>query len=191
MPVQLAATARSSDHRPGGHRERIARERAGLIDGPCRRDECPSMSARPPYAPTGSPPPMIFPETGQIRLRRRKTCCAPPGPSAEPGNHLVEDQKRCPARSQSSRRPSQEAGARRHQRPCCRRSARRRSPRSSRPVRINRRSTGVEIVVTGDQRVRGGAPRVTPGLVGTPSVIAPDPACTRKRQRGRDSSPRT
>ncbi len=40
-------------------------------------------SARPPYAPTGSPPPMILPR--QVRSGRTSaTACAPPGAARKP-----------------------------------------------------------------------------------------------------------
>ena len=47
---------------PGGHGQRVARQRAGLEDRPGGHDLL-MMSARPPYAPTGRPPPTILPST--------------------------------------------------------------------------------------------------------------------------------
>ena len=44
----------------GGHGEWIARQRAGLVGGPERRDRLHDVAA-PPKAPTGRPPPMILP----------------------------------------------------------------------------------------------------------------------------------
>ena len=73
-----------------------------------------SMSARrPPYAPTGRPPPITLPKRGEIgrdaeaRLRAAER-------DAEAGDHLVEDQQRAVAIAQRAQ-PAQEALGRKHQ----------------------------------------------------------------------------
>ena len=50
------------------------------------------MSARPPKAPTGSPPPMILPESGQVR-DDLLDILNPPAGQTESGHHLVEDEQ--------------------------------------------------------------------------------------------------
>ena len=80
-------------------------------------------SARPPYAPTGRPPPMILPRQVRSGLMPYNACGAARR-RAEAGNDFVEDQHRafgacraCAAR-RGSRRPAR-------RRPCCLRAVRR------------------------------------------------------------------
>ena len=51
------------------------------------------MSARPPNAPTGKPPPMILPKHRQVR-RDAEALLRAAGREAEAGHHFVEDQQR-------------------------------------------------------------------------------------------------
>ena len=47
---------------PGGRRDRVPRQRAGLVDRPLRRRACAITSARPPNAAAGKPPPITLPK---------------------------------------------------------------------------------------------------------------------------------
>ena len=51
------------------------------------------MSARPPYAAMGSPPPTILPIVVRSGLMPY-SCCAPPNDEPESSHHLIEDQQR-------------------------------------------------------------------------------------------------
>ena len=78
---------------PGRHRDRIARQRAGLVDAALAATSCSMMSRGPPNAPTGMPPPMTLPNvarSGLIAVMRRRAA----GREPEAGDHLVEDQQR-------------------------------------------------------------------------------------------------
>ena len=62
--LELLVHARLGEHpqrgRAGRHGQRVARERAGLVDGASGATVS-MISRRPPKAPTGRPPPMILP----------------------------------------------------------------------------------------------------------------------------------
>jgi hypothetical protein len=89
------------------HRHRIARQRAGLVDGAERRDLL-HDSRRPPKAPTGMPPPMILPSV--VRSGRTPdSSCTPPRATRKP---VMTSSKisSAPWRSQIARRPSRKPG---------------------------------------------------------------------------------
>ena len=104
------------------HRERIARQRSRLIDGPVGAT-CSIRSRRPPYAATGNPPPITLPSV--VRSARDAESLARAAErDAESRHHLVEDEQRAVivgqlAQSGKKRRIGRDEAAR------CRRPARR------------------------------------------------------------------
>ena len=81
----------------GGHGERVAAERAGLVDGAERRQPIHDL-ALPPKTPTGKPPPTILPS-----VTRSGRCCrvgtAPPSARRKPViTSSSDEQSAVPAR---------------------------------------------------------------------------------------------
>ena len=172
VPVQLR---RQLAERPqaGRHRQRIARQRAGLVDGARRRDELHQIGASAVGADRQAAADDLA-ETGEIRLDAEDLLRAA-GRSAESRDHLVEDEQRAVADRQIAQ-AGEEAIARRDDADVAGDRLdddggdliaipRRRAPRPT-PGRCSVASS-----------VSAAAAAGTPGLVGTPSVSAPDPAC--------------
>ena len=135
------------------------------------------MSARPPYAPTGRPPPMILPR--HVRSGRTpNTCCAPPAAARNP-EITSSNTSSVPARSQSDRSPwrNPACGVTRPMLPAIgsTKIAATCPPALSRTWRTDSRS------LYRATSVSAAAAAGTPGLVGTPSVMAPDPALHQER----------
>ena len=154
---------------PGRHRERIAGQRAGLIDGPVRRDQVHQI--RPPAVRAHRQPAADdLAEARQVRADAERVACAPPGADAEARDHLVEDQhdrRRASHRFAQALQEAVGAAARPHVA-----GDRLDDDRGDLVpgARSKSRSHRVEVVVAATSSVSAPAARVTPGLVGTPSV---------------------
>ena len=77
----------------GGGGERVARERAGLVDVARRRHQLHEVRAARRRPPPGRPPPMILPSTVRSGVTPSR-CWAPPRATRKPGDHLVEHEQR-------------------------------------------------------------------------------------------------
>ena len=118
---------------------------------------------------------MILPR--QVRSGvHRHTRLRAAGRGAEAGDHFVEDEQRAVRVAQLAQ-SAQEAVCWWHDAHVA--GDRLDDERGDRAaMRLEHALDRVEVVVAGDS-VSAAAPRVTPGLVGMPSVSAPEPACTR------------
>ena len=173
---------------PGGHRQRVAGQRAGLVDRPAGATSA-IRSRRPPYAPIGMPPPMILPSVVRSGCTPNRAW-APPRPTRKP----------VMTSSKMSSAPSARVAARRCSRkPGCRRDDAgvgrdrldddRGDPAG---VRGEGARDGSGVVVRQHDGRRGDRRRGPRHCPGSPSVATPgaglDEQC---RPRARDRRPRT
>ena len=175
LVVDLRMRLQVAQHRESGaHRQRIAGERARLVDRAGRRDLAHDVRA----AAVGAdrqPAADHLAERGQVGPDAVALLRAAEG-DAEAGHHLVEDQQRAvPRRDLAQRLRDTRAAAART--PCSRRRARRSRPRSGRRASRNasrRRSTSLN----GSAMVVSAKPCGTPCVSAMPSVAMPEPAFT-------------
>ena len=155
----------------GGRRQRVPRQRAGLVHGADRRQPLHHVG---PAAEGRERQPAADDLAEHVRsgvtpyrscARRRAT-----------RNPVITSSKTssAPCASQSARSPSRKPGLRRARRPCSPPPARR-APRPGRRRASTAAAARVDVVVRADHRV-GRRPGGTPGVDGMPSVAMPEPA---------------
>jgi hypothetical protein len=164
------------ERRPSGrHRQRVAGERAGLVDRAGRRHLAHQVAAAAEGAGRQAAADHLA-EGGQVRPDAEQLLGAAPG-HPEAGHHLVEDEERAVAVAQRAQ-PLEIAGLRRHQAHVA--GDRLDEDGGDLAAALGEARLGGGEVVVG--RHQGGAVTAagTPGDEGTPIVAAPEPAATRK-----------
>ena len=160
---------------PGGHRDRIAAQRAGLVDRAARRDLLHQVAA----SAVGADRHAAADDLAERRQVRRDAVAAPArrrarrGIRSSPRRRSAARRAACTARADAadSRRAAGCSS-------CCRRSARRSGRRCRRRLRRTVACAASKSLY-GSVSVRSASAFGTPGEFGTPSVSAPEPALTR------------
>src|SRR5262249_49817773 len=110
-PIDVAVAQARQGRQPGGDRERVARQGAGLIDGAERRHVAHEL-ARSPVGADGQPTADDFAQTRDVRAYAVELLRAAER-DAEPGDDLVEDQYGI-VRTRNLAQAFEESRARRH-----------------------------------------------------------------------------